>query len=410
MAARHQYSPLVARIAGFTGWPLISLVVPLLVTPVVSRIAGHGWSSVVTAMSIGTFGSALVTWGWSYVGPGRVAAADNDARHTEYSLSLWTRSLLAVIVLPAAALLSYLVSVPALRVDSIMISVAFALGGLSPQWYCIGIGKATLLGLYDTLPRAVATVLSLPLVLMTNRVWPYPSMIILATIASLVAFQKRFRNSGARPDMSLRRSVSEIWSTAAAALASLVGSAYSYAPVPIATAFLLPEVSSSFASADQLYRYLLFSVVTLGNALQGWVLEIPDESGLRRQKAAIILHMMLGVGGGVFLSLFGRWLSGVFFGEAVASDITTSVWYGLSFFCISASTPFLRNVLIPSGRAKLVLVFSSISACVGLLAMALSAIHGNASGIAAGLALSEFALACGAALAGTLALVRRAQA
>ena len=408
MGTGHQYSPLIARILGFTGWPLISLVTPLLVTPVISRISGQGWSSVVTAMSIGTFCSAMVTWGWSYVGPARVAAAGDEERRAQYFLSIWTRCILAVVIVPLAGFLSYMVAVPTMRVDSSLMAVAFTLGGLSPQWYCIGIGRASLLGLYDTLPRAIGTLAALPLVLLTGRVWPYPCLLILGTVWSLVAFARLIGRKSSRARWEPKKYLSEISATAAAALASLVGSAYSYAPVPIATALLIPAVSSSFASADQLYRYLLFSVMTLGNALQGWVLEVSGRDGLERQRVAIVLHALLGMAGGVFMALFGGWLSGILFGSAVASDKTTSLWYGVTFFCISSSTPFLRNILIPRGRARAVLVFSVVSAVAGLALMFLGALQGSASRIALGLTASEFVLALCVILIGTR-LLRRSQ-
>lgn len=389
-----QHSNLIVRMLGFTAWPLISLVTPLLITPVIARLAGNGWSSVVTAMSIGTFGSTVIIWGWNYIGPARVASAEDGLRSVQYELSLWTRLFLVLGTVPIAGILSYLISVPSLRIDSVLMAVSFSLGGLSPQWYCIGIGRASLLGLFDTLPRAVSTVVALPFVLSIRQIWPYPCLLIVSTFVSLVLFQFRIFGHHKIRCPSVKNLLSEISGMAAAAGVNLIGNAYSYAPVPIATAFLLPADSSSFASADQLYRYALFSIVALGNALQGWVLEIEGRDGRRRQQAAVLLHVLLGLSGGLVLGLLGLRISTILFGASVAAGQVTSALYGITFLAISTSTPFLRNILIPQGRATTVLAVTILSAIVGLFLMFIGAMRGSSSGIAAGLTASEVILTC----------------
>jgi O-antigen/teichoic acid export membrane protein len=106
-------------------------------------------------------------------------------------------------------------------------------------------------------------------------------------------------------------------------------------------------------------------------------------------------HAALGLAGGIFLTLFGPWVSGVMFGEAVRADTLTCLYYGVSFFFISSSTPLIRNVLIPAGRQKSVLMWTAISAVVGVLLMVAAGMAANVPGIALGMAVSEAILFLG---------------
>lgn len=377
------------RLAGFTGWPLLALITPLVVSPLMARIAGDGWSSVVTAMSVGSFGMAAVTWGWSLVGPPRVAQANEADRWSIYRESIHTRLLLSVIVLPLAGVLTALLSVPELRLSAALLAVAFSAVGLLPQWYCIGIGRPTLLGLFDTLPRVVTTLIALPIVLWTRDIIAYPLLLMAGIAFSVWLFPRRVFPQRPSPPRSLRSTWHDITSMASAAGTNLIGVAYSYAPVPIATALLAATASSHFASADQLFRYSLYAITSLGNALQGWSLEFEGVAGRRRHLWAMALNTTLGVVGGLALIFAGPWATSILFGPAVAAEPGTSLWYGVAFFFLSTSTPLLRNLLLPNGRARTVLAATAASAVVGLTAMVVAGWKASAAGIAAGMAGSE---------------------
>jgi O-antigen/teichoic acid export membrane protein len=77
------------------------------------------------------------------------------------------------------------------------------------------------------------------------------------------------------------------------------------------------------------------------------------------------------------------------------ADTLTSFFYGLSFFFLSASTPFIRNVLIPAGRQRTVLIWTALSAVCGIVLMVSAGLSGNVSGVALGMAVSEAVLLAG---------------
>lgn len=382
---------LLVRVLGFGGLPLVSAIIPLLVTPLIARIAGpEGWSSISSGMAVGIFAATTILFGWNIEGPIRVASATGtDVRALVYRESLATRLALTVLVLPATAAVVAAVARPENRLDAIVIALATALGGLSPAWYCIGIGRPRLLAVVDTVPRVIAAGLAIPALLAWHQVWAYGVLLALSSLASLVFFP---RAAGITlPEAKL--SVQKIWLLTKrlfpVAFSGLAGNAYGSTPVPIATASVSPASASSFASADQIYRYALFPVIVLGNALQSWTLEARGRLGQRRQLVGLALHFVLGICGAVFLALWGPWLTGLLFGSAVSASQAGSTYFGLSFFFICIASPLQRNILIPARRARLVLISTVIAAIVGLAIMILAGSAENADAIALGLAVSE---------------------
>ncbi|MDO4899391.1 hypothetical protein [Actinomyces sp.] len=380
----------VLRLLGFTGWPLLTLVTPLLAMPVVARLAGQGWSSMATAMSVGTFGSAAVLWGWNYVGPARVARLKTvEELNRLYSGSVLSRGLLCLGVIPACAAISAWIAVPSLRVAAAATAVAFVLPAMSPQWYCIGVGDARLLGYFDTLPRALSTVIAIPLMIVSGQVIIYPCLLAIGVFIGLMLFRRRVFPDVCADYPSLPEVWADIRRMSGAAGSNLVGAAYGYTPTPIATAALNPGLSSRFASADQIYRYALFLVQALGNALQGWVLEVDGLQGRRRQRLAIVAHLVLGVCGALGLAGMTPLISSILFGAQISATYAASAWYGVAFFAISTATPLLRNVLIPAGQARTVFVATVVAAIGGLGVMTVGAVLRSMTVIAAGMACSE---------------------
>ncbi|PTT61478.1 polysaccharide biosynthesis protein, partial [Arthrobacter sp. HMWF013] len=163
------------RLLGFTGLPLLSLVTPFLLLPILARLVGDaGWSSLLAGQAVGTFGATVIAWGWNMQGP--VGIAKNQSPHFRaelYRESVRTRLLLCLLVLPVVSFISAFLAVPELRLEAVAMSWTTALGGLSVAWYCIGLGKPSLLAKFDTIPRVIATLVAVPIILATGLIWLY---------------------------------------------------------------------------------------------------------------------------------------------------------------------------------------------------------------------------------------------
>ncbi|MFH5878072.1 polysaccharide biosynthesis protein [Arthrobacter sp. NA-172] len=384
--------PVLLRLAGFTLLPLLALVLPFLLLPVIARVVGAaGWSSITSGQAIGVFGATIILWSWNISGPVAIARSRSPKdRASIYSRSLRTRIVIAVVVLPLMSIVVALVAREGYRLDAITMAWSTALTGFSPAWFGIGTGQPRILAIYDTLPRFCGALLSVPLIILTGQIWIYGVLALLATVAALVAFQRRFGEVGtwfpARPGNVIREIAPE---TGTAAI-NFAGSAYASSPVPIATATVpLATATAGFASADSIYRFGLFSVVAVGNTFQSWTLEGSPEDSRRRHAVALLTNLALGAVGALGLGFLGPWASAILFSDVNKADTVTSVFYGLSFFFLSASTPLIRNLLIPAGRQRTVLIWTGLSAVVGVAFMVVAGLGSNVSGVALGMAISE---------------------
>lgn len=382
------------RLSGFTVLPLLSLITPFLLLPIVSAIVGgDGVSSVISGQAIGTFAATALMWGWNVDGPVLIARAATPAeRATVYLRSVRTRIVLLVFALPIASVIAAFVAVPEFRVEAVSMALATALVGMSPAWFCIGLGQPRLLAFYDTIPRFLATLVSVPLLLATQQVWSYTIVLAAATGVSLVLFHRRFSRGGVWLPTPLGAALRDLRSQGHTAGISMAGSAYASTPAPIATATTSPLASGSLSTADTLYRFGLFTVVALGNALQSWTIEPGIANRRQRHAFALWSHVGLGAAGLVILVLAGPWVSELLFAGQARATVEVCLYYGIAFFFLSIGTPLMRNVLIPAGRQRLILRWTLVSAVLGIGAMLAAGLSGHAPLIALGMALSEAVL------------------
>ena len=385
------------RLTGFTVLPLLSLVTPFLLMPVIARVAsGSGWSSVVAGQAVGTFGATVVFWGWNVVGPVQAARAETvEARSALYAASLRTRLTLLLPVVPLVALVSALVAQPGFRLIAASMAIATALLGLSPAWFGIGVGQPMLLLWYDTLPRVLAALVATPVILVTRAIWTYPVILAAATVLGLAAFHRRHSPGSDWSPFPVSRAVAELREQGGTAGINLVATAYASTPAPVATAAFPVAQSSRFASADTVYRLGLFAVTAMGNAFQGWTVEPGVSDRRRRHRAAGWAHLGLGVVGALLFVGLGPWVTGLLFGADLAAPRDVCAAYAVSFLFISASTPLIRNLLIPDGQTRLVLLWTTVSAVVGVVVMIATASAGWLAGVVWGMAASEAAMMVG---------------
>lgn len=379
------------RLAGFAGAPILSALAPFIILPVVSRLVGQdGWANFSAGQAIGILGMVGVLFGWSVVGPVRVARATSaHERAVILRESMGSRGLTAVVAVPAAAIVTYLICTPDYRLEAVLVAIAMTLGGFSPAWFCIGEGNPRALMLFDAAPKLVASAVALPIILVTGQVIWYPLLLVLTTLPCFAAHAIRVGRGHDPAGEPARRPLAVLATLTSTAGIDAAANAYSATPIPIATAGLSSEEASAFASADRIYRIGMLAVIAVGNAFQAWVLDpsAPD----RGRRHLLAFGSLAGVGllGGIAIATFGPWATALLFGPAVAADPVTCLLFGVAFFFISSSTPLIRNLLIPAGRYRLVFGATVASALVGLGTMLAGALSDSAAIIATGVAAAE---------------------
>ncbi len=382
----------MSRILAFAGLPFLSLLTPFLFLPVLARLAGaDAWLAIAVGQSVGGFAGLVVALGYNTVGPTMVARAPAAERPELLRRSLVPRALLVLPAAATAAVVAALIAPPTHLAESALMAIALTLFGVSPSWFMVGLGRASLIVLIDILPRLVATLAAAALLVATGSVVGYPILLMVATLVSATAYAAHV--IGRRRMFVVRRGeVMETLRHGRSALAiELSGGAYNALAVAFVGATALPAAAAAYVSGDKLYRVGQYSASALGNALQGWVVEAGEAVFGARVRLALLAHVVLGAVGFAAFALLGVPLSALLFGDEVGIDETTALAFGVATFNIVLGTGIGRVVLIALGERRRFLVSVLVGAAVGVPSiLALAAAFGAAGG-AWGLALGESA-------------------
>ena len=391
-SVQNEWRLLLRRLSAFGALPLVGSIAPLFVLPVISRtVDPHEWASLLSCQAIGSIAGLLVLSGWGVNGQAFVAAASSkQTRAAVYWASVRSRLALSIVIVPVAVIVGLAVARGNDSFTSSLMVLSTAWSGFTLNWFAIGCGNANLALRYDLVPRLAATVSSTVLIWTTHQVWIYPLALIVSLTIGLLSFHRSefgtwFVTGPVESDAHIARS-----ERSKGAALSVVGAAYAGAPLPVAQSLGLAG-AAHLASTDRLYRYALFTVTTLANALQEWVLR---SSGPRRrssQMLAIQLHLLLGIAGGACLASLGPIVGGWLFGDRVAPTHTICFGYGVAFLCVAVATPLVRNVLVPDGKTGLLLFASLSSGLLGVVLMVIFGLRSGAAGVSGSLALADFA-------------------
>ena len=189
--------PLWRRLAGFTLLPAIAAVSPLLVLPLVARIAGpSGWASAIAGESIGTIAAIAIGYGWTAIGPALVSiAGDDEHRGAIYRESLVVRLVIALGALPIMGVVCWLIASPGAEWLSVLMGLQGALIALSFAWFAAGTGDPRSIVVYDAVPRLFVAVAAAFAIAATGAVELYPLAGVAVTLIGTALFT-RSRSQG----------------------------------------------------------------------------------------------------------------------------------------------------------------------------------------------------------------------
>jgi PST family polysaccharide transporter len=384
-------SQLRRRIGGFAVLQFIALLAPFLILPIIARVGGvGGWSSIAIGQSVGAFVSGIVSYGWNLTGPARIASLAGSERQWVYALSLVSRIVVSLVVIPAGALISGFLAVDEYSLLGGFAAVASALTGLSVAWFAIGVGKPILIFYSDLVPRLVAVGLAAVLLLSGASLLIYPLLLAGSSLVGIIFVSIRVLKGWVPSRAVLKAGLTELGGQGQSAFTTILAGAYGSMPTAIIGAVAPAASVAGFAAGEKLYRAALLSVVSLGNAFQGWVAEPTGQSARwRRMRLSLTALSSLGLVGGTLIAVLGRCASGILFGGDLAASDRVCLAFGVAFFAVCASTALGRHVLIPFGRLRLVMVSTSAGAICGIPSIAILGLWFGADGGAIGFALGE---------------------
>lgn len=381
---------MLRRLTGFSLLPLIGILTPFILLPVVARVGGAGgWAAIGVGQSVGIIGGVTTLWGWWILGPARMSHLKVPrTKHALYVESLQQRLIIFSVVAPVAGVVSSAFSDQPWALTAGLMAVAGCSAGLSPSWYSVGEGRPLQMVLFDELPKAAAMAAAAILVWWTRTIWFYPALLLISSTIPPIVFAWYLSRSAHRLRKPLAGVLRSIPAQAAVAGTNLLGTSYTATPVPVGSLLVTAPVLAPFVSAEKLYRLGTFTVKALGNAMQSWVLE-GGVTRVKRQYAAVLAHLFLGILGGALLTGLGPTLTKVLFGREVAANYSECAAFGIAFLFVSLSTPLTRNILVPAGITRLPLAAAACGACIGLPSMIGLGLTIGISGLAIGLAISQ---------------------
>lgn len=378
------------RLAGFAGLPLLSLLTPFLLMPILARIVTREvWSSIGIGQSVGAFASVAISFGWTLSGPAIIAQSDVKERPRLYVESLYVRSFVLVLSVPAVVGIVAALTHPEGRVIGITVALATSLNGLSAAWYNIGEGRPLDIAIYEMVPRMGATAASAVALLMFREPIVYPALLAVFTIGGIAAFTRRVCGNtffSYVPNFSLRKALRR---AGPAAVTVTAGGAYSSSDVAIVGIGASISSHAEYVSGAKVYGMSLLAVTSLANAFQGWVVEGKQLRAWYRMRVAILAHAFLGLAGALLLGFFGTSVTRVLYGESLEAPKQTMIWMGASFLFVSLNTAVGRLVLIPLRQERAVLISTLVGAVVGVPFLVGGAIVAGSEGAAFGLAVSQ---------------------
>lgn len=379
------------RFLGFTLLPALAAVSPLLVLPAVSRIAGaDGWASAIAGEAVGTFAAIAIAYGWTTVGPSLVSVAQDDAaRGRLYREAVVVRLCTAAVALPVMIWICSVIAFPGHEALAILMGAQGALIALSFTWFSVGIGDPRAILTYDAVPRLVAAVATLPLVITYSAVELYPIAGILVTLIGTILYTRRVLSRYRSTWPSLRALPGLFRMGAPVAVNDAALGAYSAVPTPLVSVLSSGSIAAGFASADKLAKLGQFLPITLANALQNWTGEGSNQTRARRVTTALTVHSVFGVVGWAVLALLGPWASSLLFGSQAAASFAVCFALGLAFAMYSARASMTRHVLYPTGGASTVMRATVIATVIGVPAMIGAGVAAGPVAVAAGYALTE---------------------
>jgi len=390
-STRARTRPPIGRVVQFYGLTAATAVAPLVALPAITSSAGAaGFAAVVLGQTLGAAAAVVVLMGWGLVGAHVVAVRrDSPAELQEvYWTSLVTRLAVSVVVLPAVAVVAFLVAPQEPAVVALM-AVGSAVVGLTSAWYFVGLGRSGLVAVYETLPQVGISVLGSVALWAGMPLVGFPLLTLAANVLAVVLAFLRLRGDRAtRRVPGLRATAASLREQAPLIVSSLA----TYAWTGFAVTLVATVAPASLALFAALYRVQLLGRALLfpfKNALQSWVSGSSGADRAGRTRTAILVTGAAGALVAVSMTVLTPLLDGVVFSGTIEVGVGQAAAMASSLVVVSLSLGFSAYVLIPAGLTRVVVTSTVTGAVVGVPLLLLGARVGGAVGASLAILATE---------------------
>ena len=357
--------PHILRMIGFGLVPSLSLLASLVILPLISeRYGGPGWTALTIGQSVGAFASVVVGLAWPVIGGHAIAGASTlaERRHT-YWLSILSRLLTFIVILPVSTLIVYLISSEFI-VEAIIFNIATTMNGFSAAWYFAGVGDPRPLVINEALVRVLFHGVTIVGMFGGLGLWWY-ALCNLATGPVMFMLNWFSVMKGSKPArLGLREITKQTKNYSAGTLSRLSISGFTFGG-PIVMALVNPGALALYTACDQLQKTGTSAAAAVTNTFVSWVGK--DQQTATKRSRLSLMICSLGATAFLLIWLFAgpRVMELVFAGQIQLNPLTNFL-LGISISAIF----MLRSVellqQIPRGRASLVFTAGLWSSLIGV--------------------------------------------
>lgn len=381
----------------FSGMQVIAAVVPFAVLPVVTRTVGaDGWVALALGLGVGGVAALVIAFAWPLRGPGLVARVPDAEASEVYSRSFSLRLFVSIPVLILTVIVTCVLTSESFRLLGVAMALATAINGLTSSWFFVARAKPAYVAITDVGPRVLASIASLPLVLLTGSGLYYPLALGIGVVCGIVLTHRVITGDvKTRPNQfsNIAIDLKRQWHLVASAV---VLTGYGAFAVPLSS--LAPgstvAVVAGFAAAVRLRSMVQVGISSVTSAFQGWALAGSiDTSRRRRLIASLSANILVGLVSGLGFALIAPQVASFFFGPAVEITAGTACAVGAACVAYATSSSFSYQILGPAQMTRSITRGTLSGAIVGVPAVILGTTWFGAAGAATGVALAEWTVA-----------------
>lgn len=379
----------MGKVAAYGLVPILSIVSLLITIPAVVRVGGSsGWAAIAIGQAVGSSGALLVSYGWGLIGPTLVAQARRGDRAQIYWTSFAIRGVLATVLAPTCATASaLLVQTPEYRLASALTAAAFAIQGLSPGWYLIGMSRPLVLLTVEAVPRVVGTASVALIAIQTESLVAFGAglLIIELAISTMGAILFARRALPMKEALGLVRT--EFLAQRHLMTGIILSASYTRLSVPIVSAVDYRAVAV-FAACDRIISIARSGLRPFLNFFQAWVAELNSSPRRPRKATATTMCVALVGATGLGATLPGPLGQLVFRGE-VTVPVTQAVLSAICVLLLAAGYSTSLYYLLPRQQTSIIARSSILGAGVGVPSVCIGALLGGSAGALGGVIIAE---------------------
>ncbi|MFI7589556.1 hypothetical protein ACIB24_21020 [Spongisporangium articulatum] len=398
---------LARRVLGFAAVPALSILSPLLVTPLVAaKFGAGGWSSVAVGQSVGGAASVVMALSWPTIGAHLIASEPDPGRRRHiYQESFVTRAVAFAVVGPLAFLAAWLVS-PAHPVNAGATALGITLNGFTCAWYFVGVSSVRGLVINESVLRLACSVAIAGLLFAGADLWVFGWVTVASWVISIGLNHRTIagREPPLRPTRALLRTT-----LAAQGFGTVARTVYGmyYLGTAGLVALVAPGAVAVYAVFDRIIVIGLNGLFALPQAVAGWISSGGPAAVTARARR------VTAVGAGLALLAlpvayfaFPLVIHLLYAGEATwttAQQFVASVLFAAAFL----NRGLVLTLLVPQGRESAVYTGYVLSAVLGVPLLLGLAVAFGATGALAAVALVDITLTTWMLVAGLRGGVRR---